>query len=513
MSRSRRPSTPTSREFLERTRDYWLNWVRSLAIPLEYQTEVIRAAITLKLCNYEDTGAIIAAHTTSIPEAPGTQRNWDYRYCWLRDAFFVIKALNRLGATQTMEEYIHYITNIAVDADRPLRPVYGIVPPDPLDERIAPDLAGFEGTAPSGSATRRPSSCSTTPTAASSSPPRRCSSTSGCRAWAMRPCSAGSSRSASRRCASPWSRMPGPGSIAAASACTRTRRPCAGWPAIGWRASPLASASPDRAAHWRGEADKLREEILKRAWNERRGVIAGALDGEELDASVLLLPELGLLPANDERFIRTCRTIGKELNRNGFIMRYTADDDFGAPETAFLVCQFWYIDALLLLGQRDEARGAVRRPADAPQCLRHPVGGHSSRHRRAVGQPARKPIRWPASSIRAAFCRAAGRRPGPRPEPVALADVVLQLRNLQRCRAFSYCAQAALMPPSAPTTAPGDKGSMSRLVLVSNRVLDLRKAAQAGGMAVALADVVRERKAASGSAGTARRRTPSTPTW
>ena len=104
-----------SREFLERTRDYWLDWVRSLAIPLEFQSDVIRAAITLKLCNYEETGAIIAAHTTSIPEAPGTQRNWDYRYCWLRDAFFVIKALNRLGATQTMEEYIHYITNIAVD--------------------------------------------------------------------------------------------------------------------------------------------------------------------------------------------------------------------------------------------------------------------------------------------------------------------------------------------------------------------------------------------------------------
>ena len=148
MNRSKRPSIPTSREFLERTKDYWLNWVRSLAIPLEYQTEVIRAAITLKLCNYEDTGAIIAAHTTSIPEAPGTQRNWDYRYCWLRDAFFVIKALNRLGATQTMEEYIHYITNIGVDSDKPLRPVYGIVPPDPIDETIAPDLKGFEGYGP-----------------------------------------------------------------------------------------------------------------------------------------------------------------------------------------------------------------------------------------------------------------------------------------------------------------------------------------------------------------------------
>ena len=122
--------------------------MRSLAIPLEFQTEIIRAAITLKLCNFEETGAIIAAHTTSIPEAPGTQRTWDYRYCWLRDAFFVIKALNRLGATQTMEEYIHYITNIAVDAERPLRPVYGIVPTEPLEERIAPDLAGFQGCGP-----------------------------------------------------------------------------------------------------------------------------------------------------------------------------------------------------------------------------------------------------------------------------------------------------------------------------------------------------------------------------
>jgi GH15 family glucan-1,4-alpha-glucosidase len=86
------------------------------------------------------------------------------------------------------------------------------------------------------------------------------------------------------------------------------------------------------------EADKLREEILRRSWNERRKVIAGALDGEELDASVLLLPELGILPANDERFIRTRRTIGEVLNRNGFIMRHTENDDFGAPETAFLVC-------------------------------------------------------------------------------------------------------------------------------------------------------------------------------
>ena len=100
-----------SREFLERTRDYWLTWARGLAVRLEWQSELIRAAISLKLCNFDETGAIIAAHTTSIPEAPGSNRTWDYRYCWLRDAYFVIKALNRLGATQTMEvlHQLHHV--------------------------------------------------------------------------------------------------------------------------------------------------------------------------------------------------------------------------------------------------------------------------------------------------------------------------------------------------------------------------------------------------------------------
>ncbi|HEU4380400.1 MAG TPA: glycoside hydrolase family 15 protein [Hyphomicrobiaceae bacterium] len=347
----------TSREFLERTKDYWLNWVRSLAIPLEYQADVIRAAITLKLCNYEDTGAIIAAHTTSIPEAPGTQRNWDYRYCWLRDAFFVIKALNRLGATQTMEEYIHYITNIGLDSDKPLRPVYGIVPPDPIDETIAADLKGFEGFGPvrvgNQAAEQLQHDAYGSVVLAASQMfiderlPRMGDATLFRR---LEPLGRQAVRFALEPDAGPWEyrgrqRVHTHSATMCWVACDRLAR------------IAVRLGIQDRASHWRREADKLRQEILKRSWNERRKVIAGALDGQDLDASVLLLPELGLLPANDERFIRTCRTIGDQMNRNGFIMRYTENDDFGAPETAFLVCQFWYIDALLLLGQRDDARG------------------------------------------------------------------------------------------------------------------------------------------------------------
>ena len=110
--RSRAISPPPAANSADRTRDYWQEWMRRLAISYEWQDAVIRAAITLKLSSFEETGAIIAAQTTSIPEAPGSGRTWDYRFCWLRDAYFVVHALNRIGATRTMEDYISYILTI-----------------------------------------------------------------------------------------------------------------------------------------------------------------------------------------------------------------------------------------------------------------------------------------------------------------------------------------------------------------------------------------------------------------
>src|SRR5690606_27816737 len=132
----------------QRTTSYWREWVRSLWIPLEWQDAVIRSAITLKLCQYAETGAIIAAVTTSIPEAPGTQRNWDYRYCWLRDAAFVVRALNRLGATRTMEGYLGYVFNLATNEDGELQPLYGIGLESELTEQEMPALAGYRGMGP-----------------------------------------------------------------------------------------------------------------------------------------------------------------------------------------------------------------------------------------------------------------------------------------------------------------------------------------------------------------------------
>ncbi len=136
----------TCRSFLDRTRQYWSEWVRRLSTAYEWQDAIIRAAISLKLSSFDETGGIIAAHTTSIPEAPHSGRNWDYRYCWLRDAYFVVKALNRLGATQTMEDFISFILGIA--SERVSRPVYGIVPSESIEERIATGLKGYRGDGP-----------------------------------------------------------------------------------------------------------------------------------------------------------------------------------------------------------------------------------------------------------------------------------------------------------------------------------------------------------------------------
>lgn len=345
-----------SREFLERTRDYWNNWVRVLGIRLDWQSDLMRAAITLKLCNFDETGAIIAAHTTSIPEAPRSSRNWDYRFCWLRDAYFVIKALNRLGATQTMESYINYITSIAIDAERPLRPVYGIVHDQPLDEWIAPNLAGFKGMGPvrvgnqAADQLQHDAYGSIILGAAQMFIDERLPRMGDEGLFRrLEPLGHQAARFVKEPDAGLWEyrgrqRVHTHSATMCWAACDRL-----------WRIAALLGIE-DRKAYWYGQASKLQKLILERSWSEKHQVIVGAFDHDDLDASVLLLAELGLIAANDPRFIKTVNVIGKELNRGGYIMRYTASDDFGEPETAFLVCQFWYIDALTMIGRRDEAR-------------------------------------------------------------------------------------------------------------------------------------------------------------
>ncbi len=346
-----------AREFHDQTRDYWLEWVRNLNLPFEWQEAVIRAAITLQLCSFEETGAIVAALTTSIPEAPDSERNWDYRFCWIRDAFFTVHALNRVGATATMERFIDYVTNVIAHENGPvLKPVYGILQEQPLDEYVATGLRGYRGHGPvrignaAGLQVQHDVYGSVVLSAAQMFFDERLPRKGDAALFkTLEPLGMSALSQALTPDAGIWeyrgrSRVHTHSAAMCWVACDRLAR----------IASRLGLA--ERASQWRKSADELRETILTRAWSSKHGCFAGSLDTDEIDASVLLLHEFGMISAQDERFIATVEKVGQHLGRNGYLLRYSEPDDFGAPSVAFTICSFWYVDALAAIGRREEAR-------------------------------------------------------------------------------------------------------------------------------------------------------------
>jgi GH15 family glucan-1,4-alpha-glucosidase len=346
----------TCREFCDRTRDHWQEWIRRLAISYEWQDAVIRAAITLKLSAFEETGAIIAAHTTSIPEAPGSGRTWDYRFCWLRDAYFVVRALNRIGATRTMEEYINYILTIVTGSTGDLHPVYSIVSTDPLEERIVADLKGYRGDGPVriGNAAVAQNQHDTYGSAILAATPmffdRRLPRMGDEDLFRMlEPLGEKSAELALVADAGIWEFRE------RRSVHTHSVAMCwAGCHRLEVIAAHLGLN--DRAAYWGKYSDHILKTMLDRSWNEKRGAFTVAFGRDELDASVLLLNELGAVEADDPRFVSTVEAMERELKFDMNVMRYTSADDFGLPETAFLICRFWLIDALWAIGRKQDAR-------------------------------------------------------------------------------------------------------------------------------------------------------------
>lgn len=345
-----------ARRFMEETIDYWRDWVRDLAIPFEWQDETIRAAITLKLNAYDDTGAVIAAMTTSIPEAAGTTRTWDYRYCWMRDAYFVINTLNRLNATRTMERYLGYIINVASGANGRLQPVYRISGRAEIQEREIGWLPGYRGIGPVRVGNQAYLQVQNDVYGAAILAAthvffdRRLE----------RPGSAALFRQfevlgehAAQVFAEPdagiWelrglARVHTFSSVMCWVACDRLAK-------IAQRLG-----LPERLRYWRSHADRIHQVITTRAWNEKRGTFVSSFEGDALDASLLLLAELGFLQPDDPRFAATVGAIERDLREGDFVFRYREADDFGVPGNAFIVCTFWYIDALVGLGRREEAR-------------------------------------------------------------------------------------------------------------------------------------------------------------
>lgn len=351
------PIMPLAREFRDQTRDDWRKWVHNLSVPFEWQEDVIRAAITLQLCSFEQTGAIVAALTTSIPEAPGAARNWDYRYCWIRDAFYTVHALNRVGATETMVRFIDYVTNvIAMEKGPDLKPVYSVLPEMRLDETEAPALAGYRGHKPVrvGNAAvqqiQHDVYGSVILAAAQMFFDERLPTMGDQSLFALlEPLGLRALATALTPDAGIWEYRD------KLSVHTYSAAMC--WVACD-RLARIAGrlGAAERAGQWRRSADDLRDEILARAWNGRVNCYAGHLDSDHIDASSLLLCDLGLVAPDDPKFVATVETIGKLLGRNGYLFRYAAADDFGEPTTAFTICSFWYVEALAVIGRKEEAR-------------------------------------------------------------------------------------------------------------------------------------------------------------
>jgi GH15 family glucan-1,4-alpha-glucosidase len=353
----RAPVIETGREFLEQTVAYWRVLTMRLSVPFEWQSAVIRAAITLKLCSFEETGAIVAAMTTSLPEIDGEPRNWDYRFCWLRDAYFVVRILNRLGYIETMEDFLSYISNIVVSSrDGYLQPVYGIGLEARLTEREIPNLKGYRGNQPVRAGNQahehdqHDSYGSVVLAISQAFFDQRLRKPAGSHTF-HRLETIGDQAFAryDKPDAGLWefrtrARVHTHSSVMCWAACDRLAR----------IAGHLELA--ERSAHWQVRADRIRETILRKAWNPRLHSFTAAFGADDIDASLLLMHEVGFVRPDDPRFVGTVAAVERELKRGGHLFRYVRPDDFGEPENAFLACTFWYIDALIAQGRTVAAR-------------------------------------------------------------------------------------------------------------------------------------------------------------
>ena len=344
------------KEFRESTIGWWHGWVRSLTIPSTWRDAVTRAAITLKLNASEETGAIIAAITTSIPEAPNTGRNWDYRYCWPRDAYFVADALHKLGDSSTPRRYIDFVMGVLARVGNEVGPLYNIEGgPIPV-EREAKHLAGFRGMGPvrvgnEARVQRQHDVYGEIILAAKLLVFDDVLDENAAHELfhKLEPLGDQGAKLFDKPDAGLWElrgieRVHTFSSVMCWAACN----------GLADIAKHLDLS--ERAIFWRGKATSMHETICRRAWNPAIGAFASTMGGDALDASLLLMHSLGFISPRDSRYVSTVHAIGRDLRRSDFIYRYIVSDDFSQPENAFLVCTFWYVDALAAIGERDEAR-------------------------------------------------------------------------------------------------------------------------------------------------------------
>jgi GH15 family glucan-1,4-alpha-glucosidase len=346
---------------LEATVRFWRRWLANARLPDHRWRELIqRSALAIKGLTYMPTGATVAALTTSLPETPGGERNWDYRYTWMRDATFTLQALHFLNLDWEADEFMQFVADLEPNHDGALQIMYGIDGRRDLTESTLDELSGYEGARPvrigNGAFDQRQNDVFGAVldsvflhTRRSKRLPRRL--------WPI-------VQSQAEGAAGVW-REPDQGIWEARGApqhYVSSKLMC--WVAMD-RAAELAGIQGEAELQgtWREAADEIKADILEHGV-DGRGVLRQHYETDALDASVLLAPIFGFLPHDDERLRATVLAIDEELTEHGFVLRYKTDetdDGLSGKEGTFLICSFWLVSALAVVGEFQRARDLMER--------------------------------------------------------------------------------------------------------------------------------------------------------
>jgi GH15 family glucan-1,4-alpha-glucosidase len=360
---------------LRETRRWWHDWVRRCTFEGPWRDQVLTSLMVLKALTFAPTGGIVAAATTSLPEWPGGVRNWDYRYCWLRDATLTLYALMIAGYTDEAREWREWLLRaVAGDATR-LQIMYGVAGERRLDEYEVPWLAGYEGSRPVrvGNGAHDQLQLDVYGEVLDALhgarrfgiPPDRW-------AWSLEQSLLGSLESLWREPDEGIWEIRGPRR-------NFTHSKIMAWVAFDRAVKSVENFHLDVPAgaldRWRRVRDEIHAEVCVRGYDRSRNTFTQSYDRAELDAGLLLIPVVGFLPATDERVIGTVQAIERELGEGGFVRRYRTEegrspDGLPPGEGVFLPCSFWLADAYSLMGRKDDAGRLI----DRLLALRNDVG-------------------------------------------------------------------------------------------------------------------------------------------
>jgi len=345
----------TCEDFLNKTKQYWRQWVKSTYISNFFQENIIRSALILKLHQYEQTGAIIASSTTSLPEAPGSGRNWDYRYCWLRDTYYTLSAFNHIGHFEELENFFHYIANVTTHNKNTLQPLYSIIGDWNLEEKILP-LKGYLNNTPVrvGNAAFHQHQHDVYGQVLVSLQPLYTDARFNDRERAesiklIKHLLKLIEVTMEEPDAGPWEYRGAPRQHTYSSL-FRWAGCCAALKIF------RHHGENNDSINYAEQLTQRASQMVERSYDHNIGVYTEAIGTDELDASTLQLITLGYLDPNSEKAKRHVAALERGLiSADGLITRYRHKDDFGLPETDFLICSFWYVEVLTMMNRLDEA--------------------------------------------------------------------------------------------------------------------------------------------------------------